>query len=135
MSIPFEGLVSQSPLIGAFVPGYSWAIALNNFMKSQSPLIGAFVPGLSTAFMGLTTYQVSIPSDRGIRSGCKDVAVLSLQRDDVSIPSDRGIRSGKIAVHYNFKPVQVSIPSDRGIRSGQNFHLINVLKILCLNPL
>ena len=37
--------------------------------KSQSPLIGAFVPGRYRAMRCQHSYGVSIPSDRGIRSG------------------------------------------------------------------
>ena len=37
--------------------------------KSQSPLIGAFVPGGSKQDVSEHIQDVSIPSDRGIRSG------------------------------------------------------------------
>ncbi len=37
----------------------------------------------------------------------------------VSIPSDRGIRSGNFMAGYNSGAAYVSIPSDRGIRSGR----------------
>ena len=37
--------------------------------KSQSPLIGAFVPGEKKGMQILLNLFVSIPSDRGIRSG------------------------------------------------------------------
>ena len=38
-------VVSQSPLIGAFVPGNDEVYLINHISPSQSPLIGAFVPG------------------------------------------------------------------------------------------
>ena len=38
-------------------------------VASQSPLIGAFVPGTVQCQKGLRFITVSIPSDRGIRSG------------------------------------------------------------------
>ena len=37
--------MSQSPLIGAFVPGKTYLVKVNLPSGSQSPLIGAFVPG------------------------------------------------------------------------------------------
>ena len=60
---------------------------------SQSPLIGAFVPGLSGTYPLLRKRPVSIPSDRGIRSGSMGLRKAGYQAR-VSIPSDRGNRSG-----------------------------------------
>ena len=61
-------------------------------MKSQSPLIGAFVPG-QVNIMAKASAKVSIPSDRGIRSGIVERPKAGTGKK-VSIPSDRGIRSG-----------------------------------------
>ena len=41
----FDDEESQSPLIGAFVPGTKESIMKTQHQVSQSPLIGAFVPG------------------------------------------------------------------------------------------
>ena len=42
----FKAIIgSQSPLIGAFVPGHAADIMTEIAQVSQSPLIGAFVPG------------------------------------------------------------------------------------------
>ena len=60
---------SQSPLIGAFVPG-TMSIPFEGLVRlSQSPLIGAFVPGDIRRHLLNEAKKVSIPSDRGIRSG------------------------------------------------------------------
>ena len=69
-SVPVTGCVkSQSPLIGAFVPGNLRLGRVVYTNMSQSPLIGAFVPGnMENKKSGLYV-KVSIPSDRGIRSG------------------------------------------------------------------
>ena len=77
---------------------------------SQSPLIGAFVPGISYVNLVVLVYSVSIPSDRGIRSG-----------------------NFRKPVHVGH--VKVSIPSDRGIRSGPFSLLLLIMDIICLNPL
>ena len=63
--------MSQSPLIGAFVPGTHFFDMKETERKSQSPLIGAFVPGQSAGTITVVPLKVSIPSDRGIRSGSK----------------------------------------------------------------
>ena len=60
---------SQSPLIGAFVPGtFNHEVNVID-IASQSPLIGAFVPGRENRLTLESDSRVSIPSDRGIRSG------------------------------------------------------------------
>ena len=60
---------SQSPLVGAFVPAMiGLAIGLMAF-KSQSPLVGAFVPARMDELMAYAVKKVAIPSGRGIRSG------------------------------------------------------------------
>ena len=59
----------------------------------QSPLIGAFVPGNTMEDKVELDIFVSIPSDRGIRSGDFG-GVERIYYTCVSIPSDRGIRSG-----------------------------------------
>ena len=41
----FDDKESQSPLIGAFVPGMMNFPLMVSMFLSQSPLIGAFVPG------------------------------------------------------------------------------------------
>ena len=91
----------------------------------------------------MAAVSVSIPSDRGIRSGCNLGNGYFNYYRPVSIPSDRGIRSGNAALDLTgvdlntsqspligaFVPgnmrrsriivtSDVSIPSDRGIRSG-----------------
>ena len=52
---------SQSPLIGAFVPGNSIALILAACSLSQSPLIGAFVPGNNTAIDNNTAIESQSP--------------------------------------------------------------------------
>ena len=84
---------------------------------SQSPLIGAFVPGDCFPTVESITVVVSIPSDRGIRSG-KGNGCYEACEYIVSIPSDRGIRSGFFIKDEDWHWYGVSIPSDRGIRSG-----------------
>ena len=49
--------------------GNDFIIALKNSGLSQSPLIGAFVPGDFIMALTNSGLKVSIPSDRGIRSG------------------------------------------------------------------
>ena len=60
---------------------------------SQSPLVGAFVPAQTASEMVIRTLFVAIPSGRGIRSGKVDIMKTGLQ-EKVAIPSGRGIRSG-----------------------------------------
>ena len=79
-------------------------------------------------------FVVSIPSDRGIRSGASLHSTMTIPYF-VSIPSDRGIRSGYQIAFESRGREFVSIPSDRGIRSGSMQAKQVIFIIFCLNPL
>ena len=86
--------MSQSPLVGAFVPAGEKGLSVEAITKSQSPLVGAFVPAMHAhCRFRLSGWSQSplvgafVPADavRGMMRG------LGL----VAIPSGRGIRSGE----------------------------------------
>ena len=85
---------------------------------SQSPLVGAFVPAAYEALPGEDADEVAIPSGRGIRSGYETSTSEQSPELWVAIPSGRGIRSGEERQMVEKGRVLVAIPSGRGIRSG-----------------
>ena len=110
--------MSQSPLIGAFVPGLRLFSDLECEFPVSIPSDRGIRSGLLTRAKGIWFIQVSIPSDRGIRSGIQDQRFLVYRELPSQSPLIGAFVPGEIHVAVLNATYMVSIPSDRGIRSG-----------------
>ena len=73
--------VSQSPLVGAFVPAFRTGTLCKLTTQSQSPLVGAFVPALTLKSVVISEY---------FAAGCEHVGKNGVRVGRPGRPTDHG---------------------------------------------